>query len=72
MLNMVSPLAKFGVCAGKAAAGTTAGRVRIQIAAEPKMTQAAVTNKNVRSLDTFSPPAQSRRDTRFAAMLQRL
>jgi hypothetical protein len=55
---MVSPLARFGVCAGNAAAGTTLGSVKIQMAAKPKIIQAAVTNKNVRSLDTLSPPAQ--------------
>jgi hypothetical protein len=57
---MVSPLARFGVCAGNAVAGTTLGSVKIQIAASPKIMQAAVANKNVRSLDTWSPPAQCR------------
>jgi hypothetical protein len=42
------------------------------MAAKPKIMQAATTNKNVRSLDTLSPPEQCRRDTRFAAALQRL
>jgi hypothetical protein len=69
---MVSPLARFGVCAGNAVAGTALGSVKIQIAASPKIMQAAITNKNVRSLDTLSPPAQGRRDTRFEAALQRL
>jgi hypothetical protein len=69
---MVSPLARFGACVGNAAAGTTLGSVKIQIAASPKMMQAAVANKNVRSLDTLSPPAQCRPDTRFEAALQRL
>jgi hypothetical protein len=69
---MISPFARFGVCAGNAVAGTALGSVKIQIAAEPKIMQAAVTNKNVRSLDTLRPPAQSRRDTRFEAALQRL
>src|SRR3974390_3367219 len=70
ILNMVSPFVRFGVCAGNAAAGTTLGSVKIQIAAKPKIMDAAVTNKNVRSLDTWSPPAQCRRDTRFEAALQ--
>jgi hypothetical protein len=69
---MVSPFARFGVCAGNTVAGTTLGSVKIQIAAKPKIMQAAVTNKNVRSLDTLRPPAQCRRDTRFEAALQRL
>jgi hypothetical protein len=67
---MVSPLARFGVCAGNAAAGITLGSVKIQIAASPKITQAAIANKNVRSLDTLSPPAQWPRDTRFEAAVQ--
>jgi hypothetical protein len=69
---MVSPLARFGLCAGNAAAGTTFGSVKIQIAAKPKIMPAATRNKNVRSLDTCSPPSQWRRDTRFEAAVQRL
>jgi hypothetical protein len=58
---------------GNAAAGTVLGSVKIQIAASPKMMQAATdANKNVRSLDTLSPPAQCRPDTRFEVGLQRL
>jgi hypothetical protein len=72
ILNMASPLARFGVCARNAVAGTTVGSVKIQIAAAPKIAQAAVTNINVRSLVTLSPPAQWRRDTRFGAALLRL
>jgi hypothetical protein len=68
---MVSPLARFGACAGNAAAGTTLGSVKIQIAAKPKIKQAAVTNKNVRSLDTFVASGAVC-DTRFEVALQRL
>jgi hypothetical protein len=52
MTNMTSPFARFGVCAGSADAGITLGSVKIQIAAAEKMTPVAMTNMNVRSLDT--------------------
>jgi hypothetical protein len=50
--NMVRPLARLGVWAGSAVAGTTLGSVKIQIAAAEKIAQAAITNIDVRSLDT--------------------
>jgi hypothetical protein len=68
---MVRPLARLGVWAGSAVAGTTLGSVKIQIAAAEKIAQAAITNIDVRSLDTHSPPAQWRGDTRFKPVLQR-
>ena len=58
MLNMASPLARSGVWVDSAVAGTTLGSVKIQSAAAEKIAQAAITNIDVRSLDTLSPPAQ--------------
>jgi hypothetical protein len=58
MANMVWPFARFAVCAGSVVADTTLGSVKIQIAAAAKIAPAAMTNMNVRSLDTLPPPAQ--------------
>jgi hypothetical protein len=72
MLNMVSPLARFGVCGGSAAAGTLAGSVKIQIAASTKIAPPAMMNTNVRNRDTSAPPARLRRDTRLKEAVQPL
>jgi hypothetical protein len=58
MANMVWPFARFAACVGSAVAGTTLGSVNIQIAAAAKIAPVAMTNMNVRSLDTLPPPAQ--------------
>src|SRR5262249_42826188 len=52
MLNMVSPLARFGVRGGRAEAGTTAGSVKIQSAASAKIAQAAIMDRAVRNRRT--------------------